>query len=125
VERLVRLVLVGAIVSLWLVGHTIRAQEAAAPAVSALTDLDRALITSVQLASRLADWQCSLVRAWISTDAVGQSLGQTTCQALQSYRQYVALKTEATTKIEANHPGQTIDWTTFVLVPKAAPAKAP
>jgi hypothetical protein len=78
---------------------------AAAPAVPAMDDLDKALVDNVVLARQLAN---------------------SACQALDSVKQYQAVLANSVTKIEAKHPGYTLDTNTGLLMvkpPAAAAAK--
>ena len=77
---------------------------AQAPVVPVLDELDQAWIQNVRLASQLY---------------------QATCDALPMRDQVITLQGDTTKKIEARHPGFTMNWQTFALVPKAAPKAGP
>lgn len=61
-----------------------------------------------------------LERAWLDNVALANQLAVVQCQALESAKQFNALRAEVLQKIEARHPGFTVDWQKQELVPKRA-----
>lgn len=59
-----------------------------------------------------------LEQAWVKNVILAQQLANSQCQALDSVKQFTAIRTDVTAKVEAKRPGFTMDWTTGLLAVK-------
>lgn len=68
-----------------------------------------------------AEAMTELETAWVQVVALAGQLADCHSRQLASVQQFTDVQADAQKRIEANHPGQTIDWRTGTLVPKATP----
>lgn len=55
---------------------------------------------------------------WIQAVTMAQRWANESCQGLDAVKEYTTLRLQVTAKLEARHPGLTLNWTTGAFIAK-------